>query len=1185
MSIVTISKKKLHLLVLLTVLIVTALSTYRTDSPAKENPKDKLRAKLMKPDILIDQKYVGVNNWKYFLRNNGSYMYDRDHGRPGGEFPRGSNVTVVFAGGFYIATIKDSIPVCSDIEFSSDYQPGKIINSNVPFSQLIADTTNVIHTYVIDRSQAGSDYANWPGLRQGNGQPALVADAQTWNVLNDRDTSRSTNRESIAASPNPGLGIEVTFESFAFATPPMNDVVLFKMTIDNKTNIDYPLSYIGLWMDADVDGDFAGNDIVGCDTARGLGYTYNADNTDLLNDGHSRCIGFDFFQGPVANTSEIPIKESQKFQNNQTVLSYDAQTNAYIQTSLGGGDITLGATSWTSYISSTDPNNNRERYYLMAGKFNDGSPKYGYGNGDYYCFRGDPITQQGSPDVATSAVQADQRVLLGAGPFTMKSGVPQEIWFGVVGGIGVDRLDAVSNMFKTDDLAQNIFTKGLTTPIAPDIPNTSVTALDQKVVISWQNNSEYTDDAYGEIAGVTTANGFTADYIKHDFEGYRVYRSLTGLEGSFTLLAQYDKVDQFGIVNAAIINSNANLEIKDHDLGSNTGLRYSFTDSNLTNGRKYFYAVTSYDAQPYIAGPDSFDYQGTLVPRPSGIPITLESSIDGNIFSAVPSRPISSLQYTASLDSNQAIHIQGQSDGVVELEVVDPSKVTGDRYKIEFFLIPAISNGKTLVGLVPDTLAYRVMDSTKNVPVPFSSKSDDPATFYDANSNGIFDAGVDSAVDDRFFSTAIADIGTPSSYQQFDIIDGVVIKVFEPSTYFKSVQYLKGPQFTAANMDTAWWQGCFQNFGDQEFEDLAIGSADNGMTPFIVNFGFPAQNAGGVSYNRNVQIVFSRDSTKWQYIYSTTGGSGGVVNYVRVPFRVFETDPVDGGNITPRQLNGRIRDRNTAGGNSQGWGLYMGGNFGTTLNEVTDDGLGPQTRGFLFVDTSSYDLGGKSGHYGTLAGTEKLYPIVNYFSSPTYAVWTPAPRKLNSLSGTNTDGFKWNLTCRSTIGGTSFNQGTQGFVYRLIPDEGTIDMLVTHLYSAADQYTFITKANTTLSKSDTKRNLKNIKVVPNPFYIFSKYDTGMDKLVKFTNLPDVCTIRIFTVSGDIVKIIHHNSTSNNDRISEVTTDSSYIAPAQSTSTERWDLRNVRGHLVASGLYIALIESNVGNRTVKFAVIQ
>ena len=74
-----------------------------------------------------------------------------------------------------------------------------------------------------------------------------------------------------------------------------------------------------------------------------------------------------------------------------------------------------------------------------------------------------------------------------------------------------------------------------------------------------------------------------------------------------------------------------------------------------------------------------------------------------------------------------------------------------------------------------------------------------------------------------------------------------------------------------------------------------------------------------------------------------------------------------------------------------------------------------------------------------------------------------------------------------------------------------------------------------------------INVVPNPYYGYSSYETGqLDNRVKIINLPKKTTIRIFTVSGTLVKTIKKSD--------------------DLTSAE-WDLKNDYGIPIASGLYV------------------
>jgi hypothetical protein len=151
--------------------------------------------------------------------------------------------------------------------------------------------------------------------------------------------------------------------------------------------------------------------------------------------------------------------------------------------------------------------------------------------------------------------------------------------------------------------------------------------------------------------------------------------------------------------------------------------------------------------------------------------------------------------------------------------------------------------------------------------------------------------------------------------------------------------------------------------------------------------------------------------------------------------------------------------------------------------------------------------------------------------------------------------------------------------------EDQLDIFPTKPVWTADKFSWTGKADSVVTATRSL-SLKDIKVVPNPFYAFSSFGSGTGQLIKFTYLPASCTIKIFTVAGDLIKIIYHNSSSNNDRITLVTTDSTYVAPGLATSVETWNLQTLKGRNIASGMYIALVEApGIGKTTVKFAVIR
>jgi hypothetical protein len=1099
----------------LVALFMAAMST--TMGIARVNKAKSLKIKLQRPD-LIDLKFVAVNNWYYAMRNNGSYMYDSpdadgNGNNAGGEFPRGSGVTIVFAGGIYIGTIKGGEAVVSETEFATEFQPGRITNDGVSFAELTGenplDASNVV--YLNDRGLTGT----WPtdGPRDQFGLPGIFADAQTWAVFNDLDVS--LNQESDADSPNPGLGMQVVLQSFAFNAGPLSDVVYLKFEITNKTNVDYADSYLGLWMDPDVDD--AGNDIVGVDTARGLGFCYNEDNTDAI-----AATGFDFFQGPQVSSADVSAPLAARFAGNTTKLAYDPITNVYKPRTLGGDSILLGATAFNTYANGTDPVDNQERYNLLAGRDkSSGIPKFGCGVNDYYAFRGDPLATSGLPNCDVAGIgstgpnsgHADQRMLHCVGPFTIAAGATQEVWAGVVGATGTgDRLNAIANMRTTDDLAQTTFEAGLVAPAPPAAPKITVTPLDGAVSITWQNNSELTPDQAGAILGINTTNGYSDDYVAYDFQGYRVYKSITGLPGSYTQLATYDKADGLTTVINRFLNKFGHLEMVEVVVGTDTGLEYAYVDHNVINGQRYYYSVTAYDAQPYISNTAiqidaDLDGDGTdeTLDAPSGLPISLESAATSNVVSVVPMTATLGNSYTASVTT--PVHSAGGSDGSLEVEVIDPTKVTGHNYRLEFFnLTPAD-------GYPGSDFAYRIVDVTANATANFSTRIDDPAT----------------TIDERTFNTSLN--------SEFGVVDGMLIKISGPPLE------VKGFGYTGGNGTGARWMTGV-NFGFEAFfGGLTIGP------------NFAGSTVGDADY-RDIDLVFSNDPSGWQIAYGHTSFGGTQNETFTIPFSVWEVDATDGDG-TPQQMNVAVRDA----ANLNGWFLD---------NTLGGDGTGPAVRCYVYPTNRPYDAG---------AGDPLIFGV-GTASLPSLFAMDMAPRNAAALA--------WNDLVKTAAAGglTAVERDT---VYTYIPDDGTFHIFANHVNTTSDVFTFSTTANAvTTAKKDLKKGLDDIKVVPNPYYGREEaYQASLfDKRVKFTNLPAGCTIKIFTVAGDMIASISHNSASNNDRRNVSPLDLTGTPASASTSIEHWNLQNADGKFVASGMYIALVDApGIGKKLVKFAVIQ
>jgi hypothetical protein len=105
-------------------------------------------------------------------------------------------------------------------------------------------------------------------------------------------------------------------------------------------------------------------------------------------------------------------------------------------------------------------------------------------------------------------------------------------------------------------------------------------------------------------------------------------------------------------------------------------------------------------------------------------------------------------------------------------------------------------------------------------------------------------------------------------------------------------------------------------------------------------------------------------------------------------------------------------------------------------------------------------------------------------------------------------------------------------------------------------------ATVTASSDQLKEALDLINIVPNPYYAFSDYErTRLDTRVKITNLPEKCTIRIYSSNGKLIRSFKKDSP---------------------ITSQDWDLNNFKGIPVAGGVYIIHIDvPDIGQKVLKF----
>ena len=161
-------------------------------------------------------------------------------------------------------------------------------------------------------------------------------------------------------------------------------------------------------------------------------------------------------------------------------------------------------------------------------------------------------------------------------------------------------------------------------------------------------------------------------------------------------------------------------------------------------------------------------------------------------------------------------------------------------------------------------------------------------------------------------------------------------------------------------------------------------------------------------------------------------------------------------------------------------------------------------------------------------------------------------------------GFVDQIGCENSSGDAVYFATQNGDSTATPPSEGDEYTIITYKpFSAAIEYEF----TIVLSSIDSSGiNLGNVKVVPNPYVLISKYEsTPYDRRLMFTNLPGQCQIMIYNVAGEHIYTIDHNN---------------------ELGYEYWDLRTKFGVEVAYGMYVFVVKTDSGAKAEgKFVVIK
>ena len=340
----------------------------------------------------------------------------------------------------------------------------------------------------------------------------LYGDQTIWWVFNDvGNVHTETGGEPI--------GLEIQAQAFAFSTnDEINDMTFYNYKIINRSTFSVSHTYFGQWVDPDLGN--GGDDYVGCDVSRGLGYCYNGEEEDKDGSGqfagekgygaNPPAVGLDFFQGPLADAGD-GIDNNRNCQVDEPCEQIIMSKFVYYN---NDGSLT------------GEPGTAKEFYGYLKGEWKDGTKMTYSGNGHLsggtqcnFMFPGtsdqkynwgtggtctNPGGSQANWDEVTAGNQAkDRRFIQSAGEFTLQPGAVNYITTGAVwarasqGG----RLASLELLKLADDKAQALFNNCFKVLDGPDAPDMAIRELDKQIILSISNKStsNNANEAYSEV--------------------------------------------------------------------------------------------------------------------------------------------------------------------------------------------------------------------------------------------------------------------------------------------------------------------------------------------------------------------------------------------------------------------------------------------------------------------------------------------------------------------------------------------------------------------------------------------------------------------------------------------------------------------------------------------------------------
>lgn len=1122
--------------------------------------------------VVKTQKRFDANNVDTWVQNTGIFNQDiRINNTPGFMWPRGSGKFAIFTSGLSIGTIYNGALRLATASYGGEYAPGYIENG-------VALTDSRFRIYSIkagDNAGTNPDYAQWGdmvpfgapyvdvnnnGVYDGDDIPGIKdADQTMFICLTDGFPETHTSSEGFSGGTQP-IFAEVHLTLWCYNTQGLENIQFINWVVINKSNVAWTKTHFSVVVDPDLG--FAEDDYIGCDTSvtnKDMAFCYNADDIDGTGAAGQYgaappASGMDFFKSPAKFTGNP----------NDSVVLYIPPGSRNRVVKRGWRE--LGLTSFVYFTNNTtpgptcekDPSQPDEAYRYMNGFKKDGTSWLNPVTlqPTKFCYPGDPVTLTGWSERGTNQnpIQAtvdncngqttgtvgasppgDRRFIFNSGDssFTVAPGDTQFIVVGQMVARGSSNLNSITSLKRIDETAQSLFNANFQINPPPPVPIVQTSTREvsnigtNALTLSWSNNAE----SY-LIKDSLLQPSSDNSYLK--FEGYQIFEisRFAGnlpdfnqpqtINNSIHLLKIFDIVDTIGVI---IDTLSTGVSVNGQEQYSafpvvpfytspipegfpNTGINRSFTITSTTYPDEHGGRTELIYGQTYKFAVVAYAYRTN--PKSKNDRKTIMSPIGNSIITYIPQAPLAGSNFT--LKNGDTLFTNRRDLGVMPI-IKDQQKLLNAKYKVVFQspdttynILRSVDGGNTYQNLKSNVTITRT--------IPGVTSAEDSSKIVDGvliKTQRIF----------SFNEGVIKDPGNPDSSQTrlkgWDYLP-------EGNNYLtKSDSAVSNFPYQSVSMSISWP-------GPSTFTGAGTTVTKDKLRKVKIQFTGYGNGQYAYRYLNRSQLP-AADPSFTPYIVNA--GPGYRYQDLReVPFKVFEVDESDS-SAAPRQLNCAFVENNdslvifrTAGSQTMidtvGRGWVDGKWYPTTYN-----GGGFE---LLYVFSSDYDT--------SIANYKSRNLRINQAQFDIMYVWNP--RRINK--------------------GGDFKAGDEFVIYPYTvtrPDAVTGVPLF---------YEFETSAPTIGSNevAVSQNDLDKIRVVPNPFYGFNELQTSnTNRFITFRRLPKKCSIKIFSLSGTLIRNIEKDS---------------------DESSLNWDLKNFNDIPVASGMFIALIEApGIGNKTIKLAI--